>query len=186
MARLSVFVLLFICKGLHAQISNSPAGKLELYFLKDRKPNLDNTKQISSEFLVTISDLADTPFIKDQEILKYIIRNDSIKDKGKTVILKNYQFKVAPSLFEKFKNENIPLCCGKQFALVVNGKIVFSGYFWNILSSFGCDAITAYLGQEISIQRRLPDYSTTNDPNDPRANPFLINCLKSGGRLEEE
>lgn len=79
--------------------------------------------------MVNISDLADTAFIKDYEILGYTFKRDTVKFKDSILIDNRQMFEVTSSVTEKINNLKIPLCCGRQFALTVNGNIVILDIF---------------------------------------------------------
>jgi hypothetical protein len=165
-------------------IGQTQDNKIEFYLLKSVKPNKTDLKGLRGEFQITREDLANTPFIKDEEILCYLRFNDTIKIKGQLVIQVRHQIKVRSSVAGSVNKLDMPLCCGRQFAVVLNGEIIYGGYFWSLLSSWGCDTITAFtLGDRIDILRKLPDYDE-NKESDPRDNEKLFTALKNSGRMK--
>ena len=185
MIRLLTFFFLFCYSYSFGQIENSQTCRIEFYLLKMVRPNLDTTKNLRGEFLVTKNDLADTAFIKDVEIYSYSILRDTTRSTHRqNIIEEHHKFNVNNATTHRINNLNIPLCCGRQFALVVNGQIAYVGYFWNLRSSFGSDWITAFSHNTyIDVMRKLPDYDFATDSNDPRINHLLFECLNSTNRL---
>jgi hypothetical protein len=186
MSRLLAFAFLLIYNCSLGQTENKQDCKIKFYLLKTVKPNLDTTNKMRGEFSVGLSDLADTAFIEDNEIIGYTFKADTVKYNGKSIIDTRQMFKVSASVTERINKLNIPLCCGRQFALVINGQIIYGGYFWNLVSSFGCNGITAFASdRRISIMRKLPDYYFGIDSNDPRRNQILFECLNRTDRLKK-
>jgi len=158
--------------------------KIEFYLLK-RVIVSDsiNSAFMVSDFHVTIDDVEDTPFISDNEITSFFIRKDTTNFK----IRERHHFVVPNTVINRIKELNIPLCCGKQFALLVNGEIVYGGYFWNLASSFGCNGIGAFAyNNQITIYKQLPDLDRfENNVSDMRQNPNLFDCLKTTNRMND-
>jgi hypothetical protein len=155
----------------------------EFYLLKTSKPNKDGSKELRGEFLFSEFDLDENPIIRDNEILEYVRFADTTKYQGQIFVDVRHRIKVSQSVIDRINNLNIPLCCGRQFALVLNKKIIYGGYFWNIVSSFGCNAITAFAtGGYIEIRWKLPG-SDQQDKADPRDNLKLIDGMKETGRI---
>ncbi|MDJ1483837.1 hypothetical protein QNI16_25275 [Cytophagaceae bacterium YF14B1] len=184
MAKLLTFLLFLLVTTSFGQTDNKQNCKIEFYLLKSVKPNLDTTSKLRGSFAVSKADLEDTAFIQDHEILGYNFRKDTARSKGLNFITIQQSFEVALDVTKKINSLNISLSQGRQFALVVNGTIVYSGYFWNILSSFGCDGITAVaIGTKIDISRKLPDYDSVFNSEDPIQSKVLMNCLLKTNRL---
>jgi len=180
MKKLLSLICLLACISAHTQTHSTQSCKVEIYLLKS--PKIDTTKKhgLSGEFHVQLSDLQDTAFIKDSEIKSYTINGN--KQKGTVHIIK-----VTPLAVERIKQSGLSLASGKQFVIVANGKIAYTGYFWNYYSSFGCDWVTAYAnGDSIGILRKLPDYNFKPGYYDPRENQMLFDCLKSTNRFTRE
>lgn len=173
----AILVVLLTANLLFAQNTGKQSCKIEFYLLKSELPNVDKTTDIRAKFDATPADLEEKAFINDVEIISCTVNKDTTR-------LFRILFKVSDSASKRIKDIDRPLCCGKQFAVVVNGKICFTGYFWNILSSFGCDWITAFTGgNSIMLLPKLPSHGDNQDANDPRKNKLLLNCLASTNRL---
>ncbi len=186
MTRLLTFALLLIFTNAFGQTKNGQTCKVEVYLLKSVKPNLDTALKLRGPFLANITDLPDTAFIKDHEIIGYTFKRDTIKFKDSIFIDNRQMFEVTSAATDRINNLKIPLCCGRQFALTVNGNIIYTGYFWNLVSSWGCDGITAFAHDtRIDILRKLPDYDFAIDSEDQRRNSILFDCLSKTNRLHK-
>jgi hypothetical protein len=186
MTRLFTLALLLIFTNAFGQTKNGQTYKVEIYLLKSVKPNLDTALKLRGSFFANVTDLADTPFIKDNEILGYTFKRDTVKLKDSIFIDHRQMIEVTSAVTERINNLKIPLCCGRQFALTVNGNIVYTGYFWNLVSSWGCDGITAFAHDtKIDILRKLPEYDFAIDSEDPRRNSILFECLTKTNRLHK-
>ena len=183
--RILTFALLVFHNWAFGQNENRSDCKIEIYLLKTIKPNLDTSKTLQSEFSVSKDDLTDTPFIRDLEIISYVFLRDTSRGvHGQNIVEERHGFKVNSNVTKRVNNLKIPLCCGRQFAVVVNSQVAYAGYFWNLRSSFGSDWITAFsYGKYIELRKKLPDLEFPIDPNDPRKNQTLFNCLISTNRL---
>lgn len=183
MTKLLIIALLLFKNISYGQSDSRQSCKIEFYLLKTFKSDSSTTKGIMANFSVNKNDLADTAFIKDDEITGYSFISDTIKNNIKT----RHMFKVVDSVAGRINRLNLPLCCGRQFALIVNGEIIYAGYFWNIFSSFGCEGITAFaFNNRIDILRELPDYGSAIDVIDTRRNQILFDCLISTKRLDRD
>ena len=186
MTRLLTLALLIIFTNSFGQTENRQTCKVEIYLLKSVKPSLDTSSKLRGPFSANVTDLADTAFIKDHEILGYTFKRDTIKFKDSIFIDNRQMFEVTSAVTDRINNLKIPLCCGRQFALAVNGNIVYTGYLWNLVSSWGCDGITAFAHDtKIDILRKLPDYDFAIDSEDPRRNSILFECLTKTNRLHK-
>ena len=172
-----------------AQNTSRKPCKIEFYLLNRVIPNDDSTKGYAKKFTATLNDLADTAFIKNEDIVNYSITSykDSTKENGKnSPIRESHKIKLRYPIEEKLQVLGISLCCGRQFALVVNGQICYSGYFWNIISSYGWNWITAFgIGSTIDIWPAIPHDKNKLSNDDPRKNKLLFDCLKATNRLIE-
>lgn len=82
------------------------------------------------KFTAQISNLMPDPFINDNQIVSLDI------EKNKLIL-----DSVAAKKIVNLKHDNYN---GVQFAITVDNKIVFQGYFWSTLSSFCCPFIGIY------------------------------------------
>ncbi len=173
-----LFLILLIGNLAFAQIDDSPNCEIKIYLLRDNSTTY--TDKVMERFFVTKADLEDTAFIDDSEILSYIIKRDTSDIEGITAIKERHWLIVSPEIVERVTDLSIPLCCGRKFALLVDGSIAYTGYFWNYYSSFSSDWITATAsGSTIYIDRKLPDYGFDPIETDPRHNSLLLNCLEN-------
>ena len=188
MTRILTLIVLFFYNCSFGQTENKRDCKIEFYLLKTLKPNLDTTKELRGEFLVINNDLVDTAFVKDFEIFSYSISKDTTKSShSQNINEERHKFRVNSKATQRINNLNISLCCGRQFALVVNGQIAYAGYFWNLRSSFGSDWTTAFsYDSYIDILRKLPDYDFVIDSNDRRRNESLFKCLAETNRMTKK
>jgi hypothetical protein len=124
----------------------------------------------TNRFTVTDSDLQEKPLIDDYQIIGY----DSL----------NFEYTIDTMACPRLSSLNPSLPIGIQFAITVDRKPTISGYFWNPVSSFGCDwyNIPVICGQKIKIYKGLPEYSYTDIP-EMRNNSRLINALIKSNRL---
>ena len=174
----SILVTLFIVNGYGQNC------KVEFYLLKNIVESIDSTGMLSN-FNVTKDELEDTAFITDDEIMSFFVKKYTKDNK----ITEEHFFYVPKTVVERINELKIPLCCGRQFALLVDREIAYGGYFWNHFSSFGCNGIVAYAYDErISVQRKLPDYGSEDDKDelDKRKKPILFDCLKSTNRMKND
>ena len=152
-------------------LSNSAYGqnvtpKIEVYLLNHFVLSENGTKR----FNVTDSDLQENPLIEDYQIIRY----DTLK----------FEFTIDTLVCSKLSSLNPSLPIGIQFAITVDRNPVISGYFWNPVSSFGCDwyNIPVICRQEIKIYKGLPEYSNTGIP-EMRNNSRLVDALIKSNRL---
>jgi len=157
-------------------------NSIGFYLLKSVKPNKDDSKGIPGEFVALQEDLADTAFIKDEDIENYFVIEDATMLDGQSAVSVRHRIHLRSIVVDRVGKLDVPICCGRQFALVVDGEIVYCGYFWNRSSSFGCRTISAVLNDStIDIFRALPDNNVKSE-FDPRYNQKLIEALKKSGR----
>ena len=175
MKRLLTFFFFLTCTYSYGQQSNKQSCKIEIFLLKTVVPDT-TVQRLKGPFAAKLSDLQDTAFIKDSEILSYSILN------GKAAA-----FKVASMAGQRLNKVGISLSSGTQFAVVANGQIIYTGYFWNLASSFGCAWVTAYIGDGfIMILKGLPANAFKPGYDHILENKLLFDCLKSTNRLIEK
>lgn len=186
MTRISTLFLLLPFTHAFGQTESTQACKVEIYLLKSVKPNHDTALKLTGPFSASITDLADTAFIKDHEILAYIFKSDTIKFKDSFYIDNRQIIEVTSVGTERINGLHIPLCCGIQFALTVDRNIVYTGYFWNLVSSWGCQGITAFAHDtRIDIFQKLPDLDFAIDTKGTGQNSILFECLRKTNRLHK-
>ena len=78
----------------------------------------------------------------------------------------NSKIILTESGIEKLNKQEIPLQ-GLAFVLTLNGKNIYAGWFWNILSSFGCDRVWASQNpteNELNLAFGLGGFKCGEDP----------------------
>lgn len=168
------------CSAFFAQ-TNSDC-RIDIYLVKKFIPCWDSTSKKIVPFTVTLNNLQDTPFIKNEEIVSYTFKKFRQKQrKGRTVTAKLHTLQTSSSLNERIESLHLSLFgCAKQFAIVCNGSIVYSGCLNNHLSSWVPPTVFA-AGRDNELTLNL---WLSVAPNDPRENQTLFNCLKKSGRFK--
>lgn len=143
---------------------------LEIYLVKHSFP--DFTKERVEDYCYYCfdpqkKDLFDTPLIKQNEI-EYFDWD-------------NQQIKLTNSGLKKIDSLKIPLQ-GLAVAMVLNGEPIYGFWFWNAVSSFGCDRVCAYPKLDFKIEFGLPSNNTKG--KDPRFNPILQDHLIKTGLIK--
>ncbi|WP_131725779.1 hypothetical protein [Flavobacterium sp. Root420] len=90
------------------------------------------------------------PIINEEDIKHFNWKNQQIilTEKGK----------------HKFTDMKIPLS-GLPIVMTLNGRKIYSLWFWNVFSSFGCDRVFTFPTIDFKIQFGLPkNYSFGTDP----------------------
>lgn len=183
MIRFLTISLLLISNIVYGQIFKRPASNVEFYLFKNSVPDTVSLDKIMERPPLSMKDLADTPYIKDSEIIGFFIDTDTILSEGKILIRSKHRFKLSPNRTSLINRKEIPFRYGK-FALVAGGKVIYTGYFWNYYSSLGNDSITAFESHiEIVVYRKFPDYGVAADTYDARNSQALFDCLSSTNRF---
>lgn len=155
-----ILILLIITFGLHQPKTND-AG-LEIY--RVNKSYSDLIEEYNSECLYCLDikkeDLFDKPILTEDDFEKF----DWV----------NQQIELTEKAKKQLKELKIPLK-GLPVAMVLNGEIVYGFWFWNIVSSFGCDRVYTYPTLDFKIRFGLPQSNTFG--NDPRFDERLENYL---------
>jgi len=155
--------------------------RVDLYLVKEYIQCWDSTTKKIMHFIVTLDDLQDTAFIKDEEIISYTFKKFRQKERrSKKMIVKLHSFKTSSSLDERIDSLKLSLFgCARQFAIVCDGEVVYGGCFNNHLSSWVPPTVFATgRGKELSLNL-WPGVA----PKDPRENEKLFDCLKKSGRF---
>ena len=108
----------------------------------------------------TKKDLRKFPLIGKDDIVKFDLKNQ--------VILLTEEAK------ERINKLNIPLE-GLPVVLTLNGEIIYTFWFWNLKSSFGCDRVFTYPKLDFKIKFGLPKTNTFG--TDPRFDKRLIDYV---------
>ena len=168
------------CNAIFAQLNSD--CKVDIYLVKKFIPCWDSVSKKIVPFTVRLDDLQDTAFIKDEEIISYTFKKFRQKvRKGKKVTAKLHSFQTSSSLNERIDSLHLTLFgCARQFAIVCNNEIVYSGCLNNHLSSWVPPIVFAS-GRDNELTLNLwPSVA----PYDPRENQTLFNCLKKSGRYK--
>ena len=160
-----IFILSLSYFFSYSQNKKENTCKVEFYLLKNIIPQSDTINNLGA-FSATPNDLEKNPFIKDYEIASYSRVSNSIKTDSTNAITERFIFKVPDSVTKRVNSLNLPPCCGRQFALLINGKICFTGYFWNRLFLFSYDSpsVIAYDSSIDIIVNPISKYSSTDNP----------------------
>jgi len=129
MIKYLITFFLFYWNPLLAQTKDSGACKVEIYLLKNSIQGSDTIRKKDKALIPLKEDLADTPFIKDEEFISYTIIIAKIKDKGRKRYFRyRHRIEVRNPLDARIEQLDLPVKLGKQFALVINGEIIYGGY----------------------------------------------------------
>jgi hypothetical protein len=161
------FFFLFIIAGCNENEVSS-GNKVELYLI-DTFNAIDNTEQIIEASVV----LAPEPLIYYEDILSY--------DQDE------FLFRISEKAISAIEQLNVPVN-GIAFAIAVDRKLIYSGYFWPSYSSATCQwvytdplMIDFYEGLKIMIgyPSKLAGQTIPDNRNDPR----MLQVLKRDGKL---
>jgi hypothetical protein len=150
-------------------LSSIVTGRVEFFVLKSFN-KVENGCLIIDTSIV----LSSEPLLNYSDIVSYSASTFTFK------ITKDGALKLRP-----IKN---PPVSGVPFALVVNGAVVYTGYFWPSYSNYPCEGITIDPSYGESKQllmvkyREAAAYSGT-DYVDKRNAPVLIQTLKKDKKL---
>lgn len=152
--------------------------RIEIYLLKKHYPLYDTVTKKMIPFIPTPEDLEDTAFIKNSELISYTIKKYSIKNKGqKRYTKQDHVAEFQYSLDQRMEQLNLSVKLAKQFALVVNGQIVYGGRFLYKYTSVSPFGVNAFVNQnEINFQYGFKG-------QDPRTNKKILDCLRTTKRL---
>jgi len=135
-------LLLFIGSNLYAQKSG-----IEFFVVKNY---INSNSDCKYCFDLQTAQLESATILNEEDIKNFNWENQQIilTEKGK----------------HKFTDLKIPLP-GLPIVLTLNGRKIYSLWFWNVFSSFGCDRVYAYPTIDFKIQFGLPkNYSFGTDP----------------------
>ena len=179
-------LIFMICNSIFAQSKSN--CRVDIYLVKKYIHCWDTATKRIIPFKVTLEDLQDIPFIKDEEIVTYIFnkfrrkwnRNKRGKWIGKKYTVRLHGFETSTSVSERIDSLELSLFgCASQFAVVCDGEVVYGGCLNNHLSSWLPPmAVATGGGNFISL-----DFHSSSE-NDPRENLTLFDCLKSSDRIK--
>lgn len=150
---LFILLLLFIGFNLYAQKSG-----IEFFFVEKYK-NLNSDCKYC--FDLNSAKLNSVPILKEEDIKHFNWKKQQIilTEKGE----------------HKFTDLKIPLS-GLPIVLSLNGRKIYSLWFWNSVSSVGCDRVFAFPNIDFKIQFGLPkNYTFGTDPRfDEKLRKYVV------------
>jgi hypothetical protein len=143
-------------------------GKIHIYLLEDQESRVPLWEIETADIT-----LQDRPFINYGDILFY---NAS-----------EYTFKITESAQERMEGEELH---SRTFALVADGEIIYTGYFWASYSSSSCpwltiDPIRAQYAGELGVSLGYPGFTEGMNIPDHRNDKRIINILRQDRKLKE-
>ena len=121
-----------------------PERGFEIYLVDITYPDFTVEKELESLycFIPEKSDLFDKPILIEKDIEYFDWENQVLvlNDSGK----------------EKLSNLEIPLQ-GLAASVVLDGIPIYGFWFWNIVSSFGCDWVYTYARDNLELKFGLPN-----------------------------
>lgn len=156
--------------------------RVDIYLVKNYIYNWDSVAKKLKPFTVTLQDLQDTAFIKNEEIVLYTYTKLRGKFPGrKRFAVKQHSFETSTSLSERIDSLHLSLFgCARQFAVVCNGEVVYGGCLNNQWSSWVPPGVFA-TGRDNSL---LLNFWPGEGYDDPRKNATLFKCLKKSNRFK--
>jgi hypothetical protein len=160
-------------------IDQMDSDRIEIYLIGEREDR--QLRGATQFFLPVVLTTSDSVFISDSEILSYEI----IETSTDSTCIKYYLNLTENGRRKMARLGLVELSGGRKFAISVNGKPVYGGYFWNLLSSYSCDwiVIPAKLSEKLSIEAGYPNKAFTNRHVDPRDNRILVEAFEASQRL---
>ncbi len=155
--------------------------KIEIYLVEKGKN--DSTKECRYCFWPTVKDLADSAFIKDNEIVGYEITNDQhYLLLSKSALQRLRMLNKSSSSSASFTT--------RSFAVVINGEPIYGGWFRNGYLDTPVDWIVIPTPFDkdstgkLSINKGYMFGKISDKYGDPRNNTLLMDCLKKSNRLK--
>jgi hypothetical protein len=150
-----------------SSLVNGQESGLEFYLVKKSYPDFTKVKKDSECFYCYIPEIADLigePILIEQDIKYFDWETQQIQlnESGKL----------------KLDSLEIPLQ-GLAVAIAINKDPIYGLWFWNVVSSFGCDWICTFPKLDFKISFGLPFKNTKS--KDPRFNSRLKDYIKING-----
>jgi len=159
---ITLLSVILIALVLNRHFSTKKTG-LEIYRVKMSDSNsITQSSSCQYCFDPTKEDLFESPLLTDSDIESFDWNNQQIK--------------LSKTGLKKISDLEIPLK-GLPVVFVLNGEIIYGFWFWNMVSSFGCDRVFTYPKLDFKIKFGLPpDNAYGNDPRfDQRLKNYLTN-----------
>lgn len=151
--KITIFLLIGITQTIASQ-------GLEVYQVKNIYPNFSQDVECHYCSTPKKEDLFDTPLISEKNIVKFNWETQKIE--------------LTEDAQNKINELEIPLQ-GLPVAFTINREIIYVFWFWNEISSFGCDRIYTYPKLDFKIKFGLP--SSFKFGNDERFDQKLKTYL---------
>lgn len=132
-------ITLFLLIGINQTILSQG---LEIYQVKNVYPNFSEDVECHYCSILKAEDLFDTPLISEKDIVKFNWETQKIE--------------LTEEAQKKINELKIPLQ-GLPVAFTINREIIYVFWFWNEISSFGCDRIFTYPKLDFEIKFGLPN-----------------------------
>lgn len=163
------FFIIMMMSSCHKNCESGQSDKrLDFYFLQDYK-----TKSQSDAIIPESVVLSNEKAISYEEILKYNPEN--------------HGFKLKRSTIERLNTE--PSIHKRTFAVVIDGEIIYTGYFWALFSSSICDWTNIdYLDNGrnvIYVKLGYPTDAYGINNIDERNNKRILDLLDCDGKLSD-
>jgi len=161
---------------------NQSNCRVDIYLVKKYINCWDTATKKIIPFKVTLEDLQDTAFIKNEEIISYTFKKFRNKvSTHKKITARLHSIQTTVSLNQRIDSLHLSLFgCARQFAIVCDGEIIYGGCLNNHLSSW-IPPTVILTGRENSAS--LAFYLSTGNI-DPREDKKLFDCLKSSNRFK--
>jgi hypothetical protein len=167
---LLLLLLFFTFTGCRKDQEKLPSNsRVEFYLLKSFARNPGSAAIIEGSSI-----MSDTALIQYKDILWYNPREYTFKVSAKTA---------------HWLNDQYALTHGKPFALAIDRKIIYTGYFWASFSSSGCDWVVIdplnISGEnELKVRLGYPGILPGMSIPDNRNNTQLLETLSLDGKLK--
>lgn len=116
---------------------------IEIYLVKKSYPDFTQKNKPECYYCLDINneDLFEKPLLTEKDFKKFDWANQQIQ--------------LTDDAKQKIKELKIPLQ-GLPVAMVLNGEIIYGFWFWNEISSFGCDRVYTYPTLDFKVKCGLP------------------------------
>jgi len=178
---LTILYLTNICSQSKTDLSNIKGIEIFLLETECRNQNSYNEFKLESERNAFFEKYKKTEDIPNEKCL-YFIDLENCQIQSTPFLLKSdikkfdwvsSKIVLADSGIEKLKKQDVPLR-GLAFVLKLNGHNIYGGWFWNKVSSFGCDRVWTWkdmVSDELNLIFGVGGFKCGQDP---RVNKELI------------
>ena len=133
--KLIIKLIFIIILGIN---QNLMSQNLEIYQVKRQYPDsyVENKPKCYYCFAPTSDQLFETPLISEKDIVSYNLDSQTIE--------------LTEEAYKKICELQIPLQ-GLAVAITINKEVIYGFWFWNEISSFGCDYVYTFPKSEFKI-----------------------------------